>query len=103
LKTSPKAKLHLTPEDVHEFYSKNKVHQFESWYITPVGNPSGTKMDPEQLTQTCEAILKHNPNALILLDIVVRFFNFSQSVCKNFTKAPSNKINARNSFELKNT
>jgi hypothetical protein len=75
LKTSPKAKLHLTPEDVHEFYSKNKVHQFESWYITPVGNPSGTKMDPEQLTQTCEAILKYNPNALILLDIVVRFFN----------------------------
>lgn len=42
-------KLHLSDDDVRTFYKNNSRHDFESWYITPVGNPSGTKMTPEVL------------------------------------------------------
>eukprot|EP01125_Pyxidicula_operculata_P017099 TRINITY_DN5952_c0_g2_i1.p1 TRINITY_DN5952_c0_g2~~TRINITY_DN5952_c0_g2_i1.p1 ORF type:complete len:488 (-),score=68.44 TRINITY_DN5952_c0_g2_i1:98-1561(-) len=70
IKTSPQNKLHLVADDVYEFYRNNKPHTHESWYITPVGNPSGTKMTPEQLKGVCEAIIKCNPNAYILLDSV---------------------------------
>jgi len=70
IQTSPLNKLHLTPEDVNEFYANHPAHTHESWYITPVGNPSGTAMTPEQLITTCEAIIMHNPNAYILLDTV---------------------------------
>lgn len=33
----PENKLHLSVNDVDEFYSNNKPHTNESWYITPVG------------------------------------------------------------------
>lgn len=64
--------MHLSPDDVHEFYLKTVPTKSESWYITPVGNPSGTKMKPDQLTDTVKAIIKHNPNAVIILDSVVK-------------------------------
>lgn len=68
--TDPSNKLHLTQDDVLKFYSNNKPTNFESWYITPAGNPSGTKMTPDQLYSTCKTIIKKSPNALILLDVV---------------------------------
>jgi len=63
-------KLHLTPEDVDAWYADNAPVPSESWYITPVGNPSGTKITPENLQQSCEKILENNPNATIILDTV---------------------------------
>eukprot|EP01127_Copromyxa_protea_P023797 TRINITY_DN908_c0_g1_i6.p1 TRINITY_DN908_c0_g1~~TRINITY_DN908_c0_g1_i6.p1 ORF type:complete len:319 (-),score=26.78 TRINITY_DN908_c0_g1_i6:39-995(-) len=66
----PENRLHLTEEDVHEFYRSVPAHSHECWYITPVGNPSGTKMTPTQLETTCKAIIANNPNAIILLDSV---------------------------------
>lgn len=68
--TNPNDKLHLTENDVLKYYSNTKPSNFESWYITPVGNPSGTKMTPEQLYSTCKTIVKKSPNSLILLDVV---------------------------------
>lgn len=70
LQGRPENKLHLSVDDVTEFYRNNKPYLYESWYITPVGNPSGTKMTPEQLTSVCTAIYKYNPNAIIILDTV---------------------------------
>jgi len=70
IKTNPKNKLHLSKEDVEEYYLKNKPNAFESWYITPVGNPSGTKMDSKKLIDNCKTILEKNPKAIIILDIV---------------------------------
>lgn len=73
LKTEQKDCLQLTPEKVHEFYKDKPLDESEysdTWYVTPVGNPSGTKIDGEMLVQTCEAILQYNPNATIILDCV---------------------------------
>lgn len=71
LGTRQEDRLQLTPELVDKFYAENPSTGYDdTWYITPVNNPSGTKMTPEQLTQTCEAILKNNPKASIVLDCV---------------------------------
>lgn len=70
IQARPENKLHLSVNDVDEFYSNNKPHTNESWYITPVGNPSGTKMLPNQLLDVCAAIYRHNPVAVIILDTV---------------------------------
>jgi len=66
----PENKLHITKDDVIEFYKKHPATAHESWYITPVGNPSGTKMTCEQLVSTCKAIVECNPKAVIILDSV---------------------------------
>jgi len=70
--TKPHNKLHLIKEDVAQFYEQNNLGNkaSESWYITPVGNPSGTKMDGKQLADVCETILKFSPKAIIILDTV---------------------------------
>jgi aspartate/methionine/tyrosine aminotransferase len=68
--TSPKNKLHVSTSDVKEYYKKNGPHPYESWYLTPVGNPSGTRMQAEELKSVCETIVSNNPNAVIILDIV---------------------------------
>jgi hypothetical protein len=71
IRTEQKDGLHLTPEKVNEFYEKNGTKgNDDTWYITPVANPSGTRMTPEQLTSTCEAIIAHKPDATIILDCV---------------------------------
>jgi len=70
IKALPENRLHLSPEDVTQFYRNYAPHQFESWYITPVGNPSGTAMTQTQLTDTCQTIINHNPDAFIILDTV---------------------------------
>jgi len=71
IRTEQKDRLHLTPEKVHEFYDANDTEGVDdTWYITPVGNPSGTAMSDTQLTATCEAIIARNPNATIILDCV---------------------------------
>jgi len=101
LESKQQNKLHVTPEDVKEFYKKHPPVPSELWYvvvgccllvvvcwllfvgcwlllmnlylryITPVGNPSGTKIGAKQLVETCETILQHNSRAHILLDSVV--------------------------------
>eukprot|EP01129_Flabellula_baltica_P016065 TRINITY_DN8401_c0_g1_i2.p1 TRINITY_DN8401_c0_g1~~TRINITY_DN8401_c0_g1_i2.p1 ORF type:complete len:489 (+),score=120.28 TRINITY_DN8401_c0_g1_i2:26-1492(+) len=68
--TEPTEKLHLNVTGVESYYKEHTPKKFESWYITPVGNPSGTKMSPGQLYETCKAIVKHNPDAVIILDMV---------------------------------
>lgn len=78
LDTTAASKFHLTPEIVREHY-KNRPPNAETnsvWYLTPVGNPSGTKCDPENLLATCEAILEEDPEATIILDVVyIRLLN----------------------------
>eukprot|EP01090_Pellita_catalonica_P000157 TRINITY_DN10110_c0_g1_i1.p1 TRINITY_DN10110_c0_g1~~TRINITY_DN10110_c0_g1_i1.p1 ORF type:complete len:511 (-),score=58.52 TRINITY_DN10110_c0_g1_i1:92-1591(-) len=68
--TSQADRLHLTAEDVHKHYKKVPPTKYESWYITPVGNPSGTRMTAEQMKDVLDAIHKWNPHALIILDVV---------------------------------
>lgn len=68
--TDPKNKLHISAKDVEKFYKEHKPTPHESWYITPVGNPSGTKVRSSDLQECCEAILDHNPKAIIMMDIV---------------------------------
>jgi hypothetical protein len=71
IRTEQKDRLQLTPEKVHQFYDTHDIDgRDDTWYITPVGNPSGTAMTGEQLTATCEAILERNPAASIILDVV---------------------------------
>lgn len=64
--------LNITPQDVNERYAqfvRPKNYSY-LWYITPVGNPTGTKISPRQLEKTCEAIVGNDPEATILLDCV---------------------------------
>ncbi len=68
--TDQKNLLHLTPEQVNDFYAKNPANgaNNDSWCITPVGNPSGTYIDATTLSEICKRIVKHNPRAKIILD-----------------------------------
>lgn len=71
IKTTQKDLHHPTAESVHAFYNEHPVdpdHPVETWYLTPVGNPTSTAMTPEQLFSVCEAIVKRNPKAVIILD-----------------------------------
>lgn len=90
LPTQPESRLHMTAEDVDAFYARfgglysasrgdfDTMHAdisdvdmprySDMWCVTPVGNPSGTKMTPEQLAGVCERIVAHAPAATILLD-----------------------------------
>jgi len=70
LEAKQQNRLQLTPEDIKDFYKKHPPVRSELWYITPVGNPSGTKMSSSQLVATVETILENNPHANILLDSV---------------------------------
>lgn len=76
LGTKPENMLHLTKEDVERFYDKNPPTDkySDTWYITPVGNPSGTIIDPHHLEEVCEAIVERNPDAVIMLDCVYVHF-----------------------------
>ena len=75
INTEQKNLLHLTASQVDDFYASNP-HETEDrkysdlWYITPVGNPSGTRMTPSQLSDVAKAIVRNNPNATIVLDCV---------------------------------
>lgn len=78
LPTLPENRLHLAVEDVDAFYAVHLTKAYgqvrdalpysDMWCVTPVGNPSGTKMTPEQLAGVCERIVAHAPTATILLD-----------------------------------
>lgn len=66
--------LHILLEDVEDFYAMHP-HEHEeninhTWYITPVGNPSGTVIDPNQLANVCDAIVDNDPESVIVLDCV---------------------------------
>ncbi|MBI5413527.1 aminotransferase class I/II-fold pyridoxal phosphate-dependent enzyme [Candidatus Peregrinibacteria bacterium] len=65
--------LQPTAKQVNLFYKthpvKTETADYEdTWCIAPVGNPSGTVIEPQQLTDVCEAIISNNPHALIILD-----------------------------------
>ncbi|MBI2638329.1 aminotransferase class I/II-fold pyridoxal phosphate-dependent enzyme [Candidatus Peregrinibacteria bacterium] len=66
--TEQKDGLHLTADKVRELNAAHPIHGADTWYITPVSNPSGNVMTPEQLFETCEEILRGNPEAVIILD-----------------------------------
>jgi len=68
----------------------NPKAKSESWYITPIGNPSGTKMEPNQMIETLEEILKHNKDAVIILDIVYAR-TLLESNCKELFAGFQNK------------
>lgn len=75
ISTEQKNLLHLTAKQVDEFYAGHPVDDAEQkfsdlWYITPVGNPSGTMMTPDQLSGVANAVVRNNPNAVIVLDCV---------------------------------
>lgn len=73
--TEPKNLLHLTPEQVDAFYDEHPAVLEgaacdDTWCITPVGNPSGTAISPENLKGVCETIIRRNPRAVIIMDSV---------------------------------
>ena len=68
-------RLHLTGEDVNEHYDRYPTHSNgvtygNLWYITTVGNPSGTFTSPSKLCGTLDAIVRRDPNAKVILDNV---------------------------------
>lgn len=65
--------LHLSPEDIKKHYERNPIPKegiMETWCITPVSNPGGTKIDAQMLKANIKEITTHNPNAHIVLDSV---------------------------------
>jgi aspartate/methionine/tyrosine aminotransferase len=72
LATRPENVLQPTAGDVDEFYDGETLSSAhpttDLWCITPVGNPSGTRMDACQLAETCRQIVARAPSAKILLD-----------------------------------
>lgn len=73
ISTDPANRLHLCRDDIETFYGAFPAGEdlnkyLDVWCITPVGNPSGTAMTPEQLQDTIAAIYKENPNAIVFLD-----------------------------------
>ncbi len=73
ISTDPTNRLHLCRDDVETFYGAFSPNEdlkkyLDVWCITPVGNPSGTAMTPEQLQETITTIYKENPDAIIFLD-----------------------------------
>lgn len=73
--TEQKNLLHLTAAQVDEFYAQHPVESGDKkfsdlWYITPVGNPSGTIIPPKHLAEVTQAIVRNNPDAIIVLDCV---------------------------------
>lgn len=67
--TQQKNLLHLTPTDIDVFYAEKGTENAQDiWYFIPVGNPSGTADSSENLYATCQKILEHNPDAVIVLD-----------------------------------
>jgi hypothetical protein len=69
LATKPENRLHLSVEDVEQYYREHAAHSHECWYITPVGNPSGTKMG-NYVGELVARIVAHSPTAVIILDSV---------------------------------
>lgn len=71
--TKQENKLHPSPDDIKQFYKENPIPEegiMETWCLTPVSNPGGTKVDPQMLKATIEEITTQNPNATIILDSV---------------------------------
>lgn len=67
--TEQKNLLHLTPAEIDAFYkARGNENAQDIWYLIPAGNPSGTADYPENLLATCQRVLHHNPNAIILMD-----------------------------------
>lgn len=67
--TEQKNLLHLTPAEINAFYETRENERTQDiWYLIPAGNPSGTADYPENLLATCQRVLHHNPNAIILMD-----------------------------------
>ena len=72
LRTEHRNLLHLTPEQVDQFYAEHpQGDKFsDTWYITPVVNPTGTTISPDNLYAVCKAVIRNNPLAVIMLDCV---------------------------------
>lgn len=68
--TKPENRLHLSADDVDAVYAEHAPHEHECWYVTPVGNPSGTKMPASTLAAVVARIVHHNPRAVIIVDSV---------------------------------
>lgn len=73
IQTKQSEGLHLTGADVDAFYDENDPAGegvSRMWYITPVGNPSGTSMTPEQFYEVCSKIVERDSEATIFVDEV---------------------------------
>lgn len=71
--TKQKNLLHMSPEDITDFYEANPVPPegiMETWCITPASNPGGTKVKPQMLKATIKEVIAHNPNATFIMDSV---------------------------------
>lgn len=71
IETSQNKGLHLSAQEVQKFYLDHSDDHslFEDyWYITPVGNPSGTKIENDQFYETCLEALKFNKNVKFIFD-----------------------------------
>jgi len=66
------SRLHFTDIDIHSFYSEHGCSDafLDIFYITPVGNPSGTVQRSDDLRGMLKAIYSHNPRAIVILDAV---------------------------------
>lgn len=76
IETRQRDLLHLTADQVEKYYAQKSRRRYspkktsDIWYITPVGNPTGTAMSPSQLAEVCGAIAEKGNNPAIILDSV---------------------------------
>jgi aspartate/methionine/tyrosine aminotransferase len=66
-----KKNFFILNEQIQEYYRDNKDDEILNiFYITPVGNPTGNKLDHEDLYEVLSEIHMQDTNAVIILDTV---------------------------------
>ena len=71
MKKSPGANFFFTAEQALAARSTDTGEPFVNiYYITPVGNPTGTKLDGADLSETLETIRVSDPDGVFLFDTV---------------------------------
>ena len=66
-----KSEFFFSSEQIQSLYEgKINTNQINIYYITPVGNPTGNKVDNENMYQVLSEINSLDPNAIFILDTV---------------------------------
>ncbi|MCT4617183.1 MAG: pyridoxal phosphate-dependent aminotransferase [Candidatus Gracilibacteria bacterium] len=70
LKQKNSTNFFINSNDIDNIYSNNKDNSQNIFYFIPVGNPTGVKIDEEELYNISKKIIEKDENAIIILDSV---------------------------------
>ena len=61
----------FSTEQIEDFYgNQSRISEVNIFYITPVGNPTGNMIQPNQLYDIALQIVKRDPDAILIFDTV---------------------------------